>query len=179
MWPCRGVRNTADLEREFSSLYLEHYSAIYRYFLRRGHDDHIARDLTAEVFATAWRRWSECNVTLPWLFGVARNTSMGHRRATMRYRQLVSRLAQQPVHPPGDDATDAITVRQALLRLRLHDQEILMLSAWEGLLPKELAQVLGCSTTAATVRLHRARRRLRLLLLADVHPIELPAPSLR
>lgn len=173
------MKDTTDLQRAFSSLYREHYSAIHRYFLRRGHDEQIARDLTADVFATAWRRWTQCSVTLPWLYGVARNINTGHHRTTTRHRMLIARLNQQPSQHNEADATEAVVVRQALLRLRPPDQEILMLSAWEGLLPKDLAQVLGCSTTAATVRLHRARRRLRLLLLADVHPIQLPAPTLR
>ena len=39
-----------------------------------------------------------------------------------------------------------------------------MLSEWEDLSAKEIAQVLGCSVSAASVRLHRARRRIKVLL---------------
>lgn len=41
------------------------------------------------------------------------------------------------------------------------DQEVLRLTAWEGLAPAEIARVLGISPNAAAIRLHRARGRLR------------------
>src|SRR5207248_9291870 len=48
----------------------------------------------------------------------------------------------------------------ALKQVRRDDQEVLRLAAWEGLTNAELAVALGCSENAATIRLHRARKRL-------------------
>jgi DNA-directed RNA polymerase specialized sigma24 family protein len=56
------------------------------------------------------------------------------------------------------------TVADALAQLSETDHEILQLSAWEDLPVPSIAQVLGCSTAAAAVRLHRARRRLAAVL---------------
>jgi RNA polymerase sigma-70 factor (ECF subfamily) len=55
------------------------------------------------------------------------------------------------------------------------DREALMLVAWDGLEHREAAIVMGCSTGALTVRVHRARRRLAREL-ADAEPgrIEIP-----
>ena len=47
------------------------------------------------------------------------------------------------------------------------DRELLSLLVWEGLGPTQLGIALGCSTPAATMRLHRARRRLESALLDD------------
>ena len=53
-----------------------------------------------------------------------------------------------------------------------------MLVAWEGLTPCEAAVVLGCTSTAARLRLHRARNRLANALglsssdIAPEHVIE-------
>lgn len=41
---------------------------------------------------------------------------------------------------------------------------MLRLWAWEELAAAEIAQALGISTNAATIRLHRARERLRAQL---------------
>jgi RNA polymerase sigma-70 factor (ECF subfamily) len=41
---------------------------------------------------------------------------------------------------------------------------LLLLVSWEGLSPREAAQVLGVSSLAARSRLHRARRRRRDVL---------------
>jgi len=51
-------------------------------------------------------------------------------------------------------------VLTALATLPEADRELLTLVAWHGLKPNEAAQVVGCSTAAYFVRLHRARRRL-------------------
>jgi RNA polymerase sigma-70 factor, ECF subfamily len=45
--------------------------------------------------------------------------------------------------------------------LRADDAELRRLWAWEQLTPAEIATVLGISANAASIRLHRARERLR------------------
>lgn len=52
-------------------------------------------------------------------------------------------------------------VHEALARLSPADQEVLRLTAWEELTVDELAVTLGCGRSAAAMRLHRARARLR------------------
>ncbi|HWT23737.1 MAG TPA: sigma-70 family RNA polymerase sigma factor, partial [Solirubrobacteraceae bacterium] len=46
-------------------------------------------------------------------------------------------------------------------RLGDKDREVLRLWAWEQLAPREIAVVLGITPNAASVRLHRATKRLR------------------
>jgi DNA-directed RNA polymerase specialized sigma24 family protein len=54
------------------------------------------------------------------------------------------------------DDGDAMLASAALGRLSDADREILLLVSWEGLSSAEVAVVLGCSPTAARIRLHRA-----------------------
>jgi RNA polymerase sigma-70 factor (ECF subfamily) len=44
------------------------------------------------------------------------------------------------------------------------DAELMRLWAWEELGPAEIAQVVGMSANAVSIRLHRARRKLKSLL---------------
>jgi hypothetical protein len=60
--------------------------------------------------------------------------------------------------------------------LSVADQEVLRLAAWEQLDTPALAYVLECSEVAARVRLHRATRRLRLLMTVPARPDAAPAP---
>jgi RNA polymerase sigma-70 factor (ECF subfamily) len=60
-----------------------------------------------------------------------------------------------------DAETPGAWVHEALDRLSPADQEVLRLAAWEELDAGQIAVVLGCGRRAATMRLHRARRRLR------------------
>lgn len=153
----------------FHSLFARHYRAIYSYAARRLGADQAA-DVAADVFTVAWRRMDAVPAepdTLPWLYGVARRTVSSHRRSLGRQRRLAVKLGR-PGSESGDP-TDALAVRAALAELKPDDQEILALSAWEGLEPRHIAVVLGCSPNAAAVRLHRARTRLAEALEPGAH----------
>ncbi len=52
-------------------------------------------------------------------------------------------------------------VTAAMHRLSARDQEVLELHLWEGLEPREIAEVLGLTATVVRPRLSRARARLR------------------
>ena len=158
-------------DRWYRSVYDAYATQLLAYFLRRVSEDH-ANDLVAEVFMVAWRRRAvapgEPDLR-PWLFKVARNVLRNHRRGAARRLRLHERLrAHAPtevavVQPP--DPSDIVALlRWALAQLREQDREVLRLVAWEGCSTGELATELGCSTNAAAVRLHRARRRLRRVL---------------
>ncbi|MCZ7379446.1 RNA polymerase sigma factor [Micromonospora sp. WMMC250] len=55
-------------------------------------------------------------------------------------------------------------LRRAFAALSEPDREVLRLVTWEELDLSATAQVLGCSRTAAAVRLYRARQRLARLM---------------
>lgn len=56
---------------------------------------------------------------------------------------------------------DRLLVQAALDRLGERDRELLELTAWEGLEPREAAVVLGLPARTVRTRLSRARARLR------------------
>ena len=68
------MRNRAEPEQRFRSLYLDYYKQVYMYFRRRT-DTECAKDGTAETFLVAWRRFDQLPAddrVLPWLYGTAR-----------------------------------------------------------------------------------------------------------
>jgi RNA polymerase sigma-70 factor (ECF subfamily) len=111
---------------------------------------------------------------VPWSYGVARRVLANSRRGDVRRLRLVERLAQQPAAPPvvvppdGSERDDALD--EALGRLDAPDHEVLRLWAWEGLEPREIAVVLETTPNAASIRLHRAKGRLRALVDAATEP---------
>lgn len=171
-------------EAWFTEIYAAHYGHVLNYGRRRLADVDAAAELAQDVFVVAWRRREHVPAaSLPWLYAVARRLLANRRRA--------GRGAAEPVpapapaldlladrQPPADDAAGRLAdVRAALARLSDTDQEVLRLVGWEELALGEVAQVLGCSRTAAAVRLHRARRRLGSALAAGPPPH--PAPAAR
>jgi len=151
---------------DFDELYTAHRNDVWRYLRRRTPGDH--EDLTTEVFLVAWRRRDELPAEpLPWLYGVARRVLANHRRGEGRREALAEKAAAHaPEHDP--DFAEAIGLRadlaQALGTLSERDRELVLLVAWEGLAIGEAAAALGCTRTAAAVRLHRARKRLHTAL---------------
>ena len=152
----------------FDQLYARHRAVILAYCARRiGVDD--AQDAASQVFAVAWQKRSHIprgDKELPWLYGVARNVVSHHRRSVGRVRRLAEKV--KSVRPVGEPAPDAVVVeraeyaavRKAVSRLSPDDQEVLLLSAWEGLSHRDIALVLGCSQAAVDKRIVRARARL-------------------
>ncbi|MFE9959512.1 RNA polymerase sigma factor [Micromonospora sp. NPDC005299] len=154
----------------FTSLYARHYPAIVRYGLRRLPDADAAAELAQDVFVVAWRRRSEVPENpLPWLYAVARHTVMNRWRHGRVAPTLVPLAAADHI-PAGFVEPDAVApvldLRRALAELPEADQEILRLIGWEDLSVADAAVALGCTRSAAAVRLFRARRRLRSALAA-------------
>jgi RNA polymerase sigma-70 factor (ECF subfamily) len=161
--------DAAERRQRFEAVYLAARDPLVRYLARRAAPDAV-EDLFADVMAVAWQRVDAVPVgaEIPWMLGVARKVLGNHRRAAGRFGRLLDRLgmagprgidpgvAPQPVGDPD--------LAAALASLSVADAEILRLSAWEELKPREIAAVLGISANAATVRLHRARARLRVAL---------------
>ncbi len=155
----------SDSVERFRRIYQEHYRTLVGFARRRTSTSEDAADVVAETFLVAWRRLDSVpagHEARLWLFGTARLVLSNHRRADHRRERLAERLSFELVRFPAepDDVLDTLTDRKAFSLLSESDQEILRLSAWEGLESSDLATVLGCSRGAAKVRLSRARHRL-------------------
>lgn len=158
----------------FSALYTAQYPPVLAY-CRRRLDEDGARDVAAQVFLVAWRRFDELPADpLPWLLQAAGLTVSAQGRGERRRHRLTARVASvdrlDDVVDPADRVVEQDAVLSALGHLRPADRELLMLSAWEDLDPAAIAVVLDCSAGAARVRLHRARRRLRAVLRDEPPP---------
>jgi RNA polymerase sigma factor (sigma-70 family) len=150
--------------RRFEQVYGENHRAVLGYLLRRTNTPEDAADLIAEVFLTAWRRLDDVpsgDRARLWLFGVARRTLANHRRGERRRSTLAERMRAELelTDAVPESAGELAHIAAAYRSLATADRELLALAGWEGLEPKEIAVVLGCSRNAARIRLHRARRR--------------------
>ena len=158
----------AEREARFRAVYEAHFAAILGYALRRTECAEDAADVVAETFLVAWRRSDDLppgdDVRL-WLYGVARRVLANQRRGERRRFALGELLAADLEGVHKDPLPyDREPVRRAWAALREADQEILGLATWEELGTPELAAGLGCSRTAAKLRLHRARKSFAIEL---------------
>lgn len=145
----------------FEAVFREVYEPLQRYVRRRTAADAVD-DLVAEALTVVWRRLDDVpddDRALAWCIGVARRCLANHRRGDGRRGRLVERLAAQPAASVGVPVDDP-HLEQALAQLSADERELLQLWAWEGFEPREIADVMGLSANAVSIRLHRLRRRL-------------------
>lgn len=150
---------------------------VWRFLVRRT-DAETAAEVLNDVLVVLWRRLDEvpAESPLPWAYAVARGCLSNAARADARRRRLWRRIAV--LDPPSLTAPDAAgpslattgldgdDVTAALAALSAEDRDVLALWAWEQLQPAEIALVLGISANAVSIRLHRAKARLRERLTA-------------
>lgn len=159
-----------------AALFAEAYRVLapqVRGWARRQVPDDQAEDVVAETFLVLWRRWADAphgpEQLRPWVFGVARNKVLrAHEQRGRALRSVASVAAAEPARPPAPDPADRLAgddrARRLLALLPPAEGEAMSLTVWAGLTPSEAAEVLGCSLTALTSRLSRARTRLAAAL---------------
>ena len=141
------------------------------YALRRCEQRADAEDVVAGTFAVAWRRFADApaeELRLAWLYAIAARVLANQRRSLRRLAALRSRLRAVPAAAPEEGSSWTCWRRSS--SCGADDQEVLRLAAWEGLTNAELGVALGCSENAATIRLHRARKRLAEQLAKEEPP---------
>jgi RNA polymerase sigma-70 factor, ECF subfamily len=169
----------SDREARFSRLVREHGDAVHRY-IRRRHvvgDANDAEDLLADVMAVAWRRLDDipADAEAPWLFGVAKHRLSNARHRSSRRDRIIAPIRPRAAAPAAEDEAIAdLGLREAIDRLPDKEREALLLTAWEGLGPEELAVALDVSVNAAAIRLSKAKSHL-LAILAEESQESLPA----
>ncbi|WP_024287771.1 RNA polymerase sigma factor [Cellulomonas sp. KRMCY2] len=171
-------------EQRFADLYDRAYTDVLRFVQRRAGPER-AEDIVHEAFLITWRRFDDvperADDARAWLFGTARNCLLNDQRGQVRRGALEVRLAATT--SSSTDAEDDLISRRVDLaaawrRLRPEDQEVLSLAIWEDLPSPQAGRVLGISSTAYRIRLHRARLSLRRQVettTSSVQLTEIPA----
>ncbi len=145
----------------FEDLFKANFEDLWRFARRRTDSAAEADDVVSQVFAVAWRR----RVDVPdsaerlWLFGVARNVLANERRSRARQHRLTLRLAAN--HKSVLETFEPAEA-QALSLESLTDDEFqaVQLRYWDDLSVTEIAELLGCTPNAVSMRLSKARRRI-------------------
>ena len=166
----------ASKEARFENLYRSTARDLLAFLTRRAAYREEATDILAEVYIVAWRRLDEVPTDAGarlWLFGVARRLLLKSNRQLRSHQDIVrgitAELAAGTTHPePDDEFTDR--VRASVRKLPTAQREALLLTAWEGLKPREIAKVTNSTANLVRVRLHLARKQLRRELSAAPEP---------
>ena len=151
---------------------------VYAYVAYVIGDGPDAEDITSTVFENALRYRSTYDRSRgkpsTWLLGIARRCV-----AAALSERAASREAPMDVETPTEleaEAVDRVTLRAALDTLSERDRDLIALRYAADLRAREIAELLGLTTNAVEVALHRALSKLRAELEAEQPPSEGAAP---
>lgn len=184
------IAASLDRPARFEAIFDRHAASVHRY-LRRRVGDALAEELTAETFMRAFRNRAQfdtsCPSSLPWLYGIAVNLIRMHVRSEQRRERAYQLAEQNQVQPSSTAEADARldaqalvpTLNAALADLSQDEREVLLLHAWAGLAPSEIAQALSLSGAIVRKRLHRARAKATERLEQHEQQVLDPLPETR
>ncbi len=155
----------------FDAVYAKYRARILAFLLRLSRRRDVAEDLFQETFCKLARnapRLAEDTDLAAWLFRVARNAWVSHRRWAMLDLSRLVAVGEDdlPASPAVDaearsDAARRVSqLEQALASLPAGSREVLLLVGVEGFEQERAAQVLGITYEALRQRLARARAQL-------------------
>jgi RNA polymerase sigma factor (sigma-70 family) len=158
----------------FRALYDRYAPRLHRFFVRRGAGSDAAVDMTAETFAQAWASRSRFRDLAggsagPWLFIIARRVLLSSVARGRVERTMLERLqvewsgSTEPADPRWLDDLDG-DMAAALEELPVAHRRALELRVLGGFAYTAIGRELGCTATAARIRVSRSLSRLRAQL---------------
>lgn len=175
---CHVSSNQTDIKL-FNGDFKRYYQRCVLFAKSYTHDTAQAECMAAEAMALLWekRAAGECiEQVLPYLFSVIRNKALHFlRRESLRYqihgtmesdtsREIRSRIdTLEACDPHALYAEDVQTIlHRSLESLGTQTRRVFMLSRFEGLSNRQIAQELGISEKSVEYHMTRALRQLRI-----------------
>lgn len=153
-------------------LYDRHAAPVFSLAKRILRDQHAAEEVTQEVFILLWRKAStfraQKSSVRSWLMRVTRNRSIDEIRKRDRRSEIptedVSREIDRSQPDPDeilDDALNRERVLDALNQLSTKERRVLVLSYFDGLSHRQIAEKTGLPLGTVKTDIRRAMKQLR------------------
>lgn len=172
----RIVLKAVERDQEaFAQLYDRHVVRIYRHIYYMVNDSNTAEDLTAQTFLKAWEaidRYKERGAPIvAWLLRISHNLTVSYLRSKRDHSELDEAFLDQKMTRNPEEAleqaSDEKSMREAVLKLRDEQRQVIMLRFVEEMDYREVADIIGKSVPAVRVIQHRALGNLRKIMLAQ------------
>jgi RNA polymerase sigma-70 factor (ECF subfamily) len=150
-------------------LFERHHVRLYNFLLRLTGNRAVSEDLVQEIFVRILKYRSSYrgeSKFLFWVYQIARNVHRDHLRKTKKEIPLDEQWQEEaaPEIEPDQESEyqeDISILNQALEKLPLKKKEIIILSRFQNLKYREIAELLECSIESIKVNVHRAMKDLR------------------
>jgi RNA polymerase sigma-70 factor (ECF subfamily) len=148
----------------FESFYRDHLRLVYAVAAARVTDPAQVEDLVQDTFFRAWRHFHRLTLLPPqaqraWLVRTARNLITDHWRAA-RHAAPADLIRAAPARPLAERVALRLDVARALLTLREHDRQIVVLRYSLGMNSREIGALLQMPEGTVRFRLKQCRAAL-------------------
>jgi RNA polymerase sigma-70 factor (family 1) len=149
-------------------LFERHHVPLFNFFLRLTGSRSISEDLVQDVFFRILNyrhTYKGQSKFTTWMYQIARNTHIDYLRKKKEELPLDEQWSESLSTELAPDENleqkqDANLMREALARLPLKKREVLILSRYQDLKYKEIAELLGCQIGTVKAHVHRAIKDL-------------------
>lgn len=164
------VERAITRDREaFGALYDRHVVRVYRHIYYLVGNSAEAEDMTAQAFLQAWEAIHRYQIRgapfVSWLLRIAHNVGVSHLRSRRDGSELPEALVDRSREGNPEETVqrqaEVDRVRQAIMRLREEQRQVILLRFVEDLEYREVAAIVGKSVAAVRVIQHRALNALR------------------
>jgi len=155
----------------FESLVVKHSPGLYSFIYRLVNNQTDAEELTQQTWVKAWQnisRFQERSSFKTWLFRIGINLTLNYKTRRRPVEKLAESMTIESKHLPEEEylrKRRQELVRCVLQELTAEQRTALILSVYEQLSYKEIAQIMGKSVRAVDSLLVRAKAKLHELLL--------------
>ena len=162
--------------RSFEEVVRRTHRQVYTQALRLVGDPKEAEDVAQDAYLRVFRALGGFRGDAQfetWLYRIVANAAMSHLRRKRRFADVLAEPDDAPPHEiaspdrTDDQAVDRQALQEALDALPVSLRAVVVLKDVYGLSCQEIGDQIGASEGAVKVRLHRARRRLKLMLLGE------------
>ena len=152
----------------FEEIYKQYFAYVYKYLRGLSADEHLAEDLTSEVFLRAMKSISkfrgDCELGV-WLCQIGKNCYLSYLKQQSRFTN--NEISEEIISPESNiekllaDKDEAFAVHRALHMLREPYKEIFSLRVFGELSFKEIGALFKKTDHWACVSFHRAKEMLQ------------------
>jgi RNA polymerase sigma factor (sigma-70 family) len=149
-------------------LFEKHHVPLFNFFMRLTGNRNVSEDLVQDVFMRMLKYRAtyqgRSKFTL-WMYQIGRNAHIDYLRKKKEELPLDEQWSD-PVTPEAspeekmEGGQEAQLLRQALAKLPLKKREVLILSRYQNLKYKEIAELMDCHIGTVKAHVHRAVKEL-------------------
>jgi RNA polymerase sigma-70 factor, ECF subfamily len=159
------------LEEAFLEAFDAHADALFRFCYAHIGERETAKDMVQESFSRTWRYLAQgrsISNMRPFLYRTARNAMIDRSRKARE--DSLDKMQEDGFDAVDHTAPDPLVSAEAARAIQLassldpQHREVILLRYVSDMSPRDIAQVIGVSENAVSVRLHRALGKLRTLM---------------